>query len=75
MHAEPLSPQLELRPDVQALDAQHAAALAEDRQAYAQQIPDPTVRVVRPRGQAILRDVRRAFEARAMPLTDLNQAN
>lgn len=27
-----------------------------------------------PRGQAILRDVRRAFEARAVPLTDLNQA-
>jgi outer membrane protein TolC len=29
---------------------------------------------VLPRGQAILRDVRRAFEARAVPLTDLNQA-
>lgn len=27
-----------------------------------------------PRGQAILRDVRRAFEARVVPLTDLNQA-
>jgi outer membrane protein TolC len=27
-----------------------------------------------PRGQAILRDVRRAFEARSVPLTDLNQA-
>ncbi|MBL9007196.1 MAG: TolC family protein [Myxococcales bacterium] len=29
---------------------------------------------VLPRGQSILRDVRRAFEARAVPLTDLNQA-
>lgn len=29
---------------------------------------------VLPRAQSILRDVRRAFEARAVPLTDLNQA-
>ncbi len=155
VRAETMTPQIELRPDLQALDAQHAAALAEDRQAYAQRIPDPTVRIgymydsfvasgnqqnsltvslstplavvdhgqasrqaaqsrahrfaeqkrltmlssqvridslrralsmqrlrlrtlqeqVLPRGQAILRDVRRAFEARAVPLTDLNQAN
>lgn len=152
--AESMSPQIDSRPDLQALEAQRSAALAEDRQAYAQRIPDPTVRVgylydsfvvsgnqqhsvsvslstplamsdhgqasrqaarsrarrfaeqkrlsilssqvridslkralstqrqrlttlqeqVLPRGQAILRDVRRAFEARAVPLTDLNQA-
>lgn len=149
---EPLA--IERRPDLQALDAQHAAALAEVQLARAQGLPDPTVRVgyvydsfvvsgnqrhslgvslslplalfdhgqagaqaaqarawrsaeqhrltlqstqvradslrralaaqqkrlatlqqqVVPRGQAILRDVRRAFEARAVPLTDLNQA-
>lgn len=154
VRAETLSPQIEARPDLQALEAQRSAALAEDRQAYALRIPDPTVRVgylydsfvasgnqqhsvsvslstplamsdhgqasrqaaqsrarrfaeqkrltvlssqvridslrralltqrqrlttlqeqVLPRGQAILRDVRRAFEARAVPLTDLNQA-
>lgn len=142
------------RPDLIMLAEQHRAALAEERLARAQSIPDPTVRVgyvydsfvvsgnqrhslgvalsfplplidrgqagvlsaqsralrsmeqhrltmtaalarsaslrralaaqrqrlatlqeqVVPRGQAILRDVRRAFEARAVPLTDLNQA-
>jgi cobalt-zinc-cadmium efflux system outer membrane protein len=152
--AEQVPAAIEHRPDLALLAAQHAAALAEDRLARAQLIPDPTVRLgyvydsfvvsgnqrhslgvllslplplvdrgqaasqaaqarahrfaeqhrltliaaqaraaslrralaaqrqrlvtlqeqVVPRGQAILRDVRRAFEARAVPLTDLNQA-
>jgi len=142
------------RQDLRALAIQQKAALAEERLAFAQRVPDPTVRIgylydsfvvsgnqqhsvnlslstplslidrgqagaqaaqararryaeqrrlalaasaarsealrralqmqrqrlrtlqeqVVPRGQAILRDVRRAFEARAVPLTDLNQA-
>lgn len=152
--AEQTPAALERRPDLVMLAEQHAAALAEERHAHAQRVPDPTVRVsyiydtfvasgnqrhslgvslslpvpladhgqasaqaararafrlaeqhrltllasqartvslrralatqrqrlvtlqeqVVPRGQAILRDVRRAFEARAVPLTDLNQA-
>ncbi len=152
--AETMPPRIETRPDLLALTALQAAACAEERQAYSQRIPDPTIRVgylydrfvasgnqqhsmsvslstplalidhgqsgiqaaqsrarrfaeqkrltirssevridslkralmtqrqrlgtlqeqVLPRGQAILRDVRRAFEARAVPLTDLNQA-
>lgn len=145
---------LQARPDLRALAAQHDSAIAEAQLARSQRIPDPTLRLgymydtfvvsgnqqhslnvalslplpfsdhgqaseqaaqarvhryaeqrrlslaasearsqalqsalqlqaqrlfslqqqVVPRGQAILRDVRRAFEARAVPLTDLNQA-
>lgn len=152
--AEEVTGALASRPDLQALAAQRAAAVAEGQLARAQLVPDPTLRIgytydsfvasgnqqhsmsvslstplpvvdhgqagsqaaqararrfaeqqrltlvaaqarteslrqalamqrqrlatlqqqVVPRAQAILRDVRRAFEARAVPLTDLNQA-
>jgi len=52
---------------VRADTLQHAVAMQRQRLLALQQ-------QVVPRGQAILRDVRRAFEARAVPLTDLNQA-
>lgn len=56
-----------LATQARALSLRHALTVQRQRLVTLQE-------VVVPRGQAILRDVRRAFEARAVPLTDLNQA-